>query len=313
MRLSARSRVSSSTSSSSPTTVATRWSGASRAVATRSRTPAAAASREGRTGSSRRLEGHDRRGLRPVHLRGRRLHRIRRRARRLQVGSDSTASNSVFTGGGLIDSVSSRAGSGSSSAADLAQQNALFVCLKELPNNKFGTQSEIYWDDAFLNTQVGALTRGTYTLRITDPLTFIRNFVPAGSSADAVSSTSPTWTTPRASSCSTKWSARWHRRSRCTPTTPPRGTASRAFSRTRSGSPSHCRRRSSRTTSGGRVAASRSPRPRSSRSSTTPTPASCSRTSSAPTPCQVLAATPTCRPRSRLVSSLRARTPVPAV
>jgi membrane protease subunit (stomatin/prohibitin family) len=53
------------------------------------------------------------------------------------------------------------------------------VALKELPNNRFGTQSEIYWDDAFLNTQVGAITRGTYTLRIVDPLAFIRNFVPA--------------------------------------------------------------------------------------------------------------------------------------
>ncbi len=31
-----------------------------------------------------------------------------------------------------------------------AQQLALFVSLKELPNNKFGTQSVIYWDDAYL-------------------------------------------------------------------------------------------------------------------------------------------------------------------
>ena len=60
-----------------------------------------------------------------------------------------------------------------------SQQTAIFVALKELPNNRFGTQSEIYWDDAFFNTQVGAITRGTYTLKITDPLTFIRNFVPA--------------------------------------------------------------------------------------------------------------------------------------
>ena len=95
--------------------------------------------------------------------------------------SDETASQSVFSGGGLVDSLikqswerfkfGGRPGS---------QQTAIFVTLKELPNNKFGTQSEIYWDDAFLNTQVGAITRGTYTLKITDPLTFIRNFVSAG-------------------------------------------------------------------------------------------------------------------------------------
>lgn len=94
--------------------------------------------------------------------------------------SDETASQSVFSGGGLVGSIvrqswerfkfGGRPGS---------QQTAIFVALKELPNNRFGTQSEIYWDDAFLNTQVGAITRGTYTLKITDPLTFIRNFVPA--------------------------------------------------------------------------------------------------------------------------------------
>ncbi|CUR59365.1 conserved hypothetical protein [metagenome] len=94
--------------------------------------------------------------------------------------SEETASQSVFSGGGLVDSIikqswerfkfGGRPGS---------QQTAIFVALKELPNNRFGTQSEIYWDDAFLNTQVGAITRGTYTLKITDPLTFIRNFVSA--------------------------------------------------------------------------------------------------------------------------------------
>jgi len=60
-----------------------------------------------------------------------------------------------------------------------SQQAAYYVSLKELPNNRFGTQSEIYWDDAWLGTQVGALTRGTYTLRIVDPILFIKNFVPA--------------------------------------------------------------------------------------------------------------------------------------
>src|SRR5574344_1117397 len=59
-----------------------------------------------------------------------------------------------------------------------SQQLAFYVNLKEIPNNKFGTQSEIYWDDAYLNAQVGAVTRGTYTLKIVDPLLFVKNFVP---------------------------------------------------------------------------------------------------------------------------------------
>lgn len=60
-----------------------------------------------------------------------------------------------------------------------AQQMAYFVSLKELPNNRFGTQSEIYWDDAYMNAQVGALTRGTYTMKIVDPILFVKQFLPA--------------------------------------------------------------------------------------------------------------------------------------
>ncbi|MFN4119157.1 SPFH domain-containing protein [Acidovorax sp.] len=60
-----------------------------------------------------------------------------------------------------------------------SQQAAFFVSLKELPDNRFGTQSEIYWDDGYLNAQVGAITRGSYTLKIVDPILFVKNFVPA--------------------------------------------------------------------------------------------------------------------------------------
>ncbi|MEO5663586.1 MAG: SPFH domain-containing protein [Nocardioides sp.] len=95
--------------------------------------------------------------------------------------SEEAASQSVFSGGGLVDSLIKQSWERFKfGGRPAAQQTAIYVSLKELPNNKFGTQSEIYWDDAFLNTQVGAITRGTYTMRITDPLTFIRNFVSAG-------------------------------------------------------------------------------------------------------------------------------------
>jgi len=60
-----------------------------------------------------------------------------------------------------------------------SQQRAFFVSLKELPNNRFATASEIYWDDAYIGAQVGAHTRGSYTLTIADPILFVRNFVPA--------------------------------------------------------------------------------------------------------------------------------------
>lgn len=57
-------------------------------------------------------------------------------------------------------------------------QKAIFVNLKEIPNLKFGTQSAIYWDDAYLNTQAGAVARGTYTIQIANPIVFLKNFVP---------------------------------------------------------------------------------------------------------------------------------------
>ncbi|WP_278235640.1 SPFH domain-containing protein [Isoptericola sp. AK164] len=59
-----------------------------------------------------------------------------------------------------------------------SQQLAFYVNLKEIPNNRFGTQSEIYWDDAYLRAQVGAITRGSYSLRIVDPVLLVKNFVP---------------------------------------------------------------------------------------------------------------------------------------
>lgn len=59
-----------------------------------------------------------------------------------------------------------------------SQQLAFYVNLKEIPNNRFGTQSEIYWDDAYLGAQVGAVTRGTYTLQIADPILLVKHFIP---------------------------------------------------------------------------------------------------------------------------------------
>jgi len=65
-----------------------------------------------------------------------------------------------------------------------AMQQAFFINLKEIPDNRFGTQSEIYWDDAYLGAQVGAITRGSYTLRIIDPLLFISTVIPGSAIAN---------------------------------------------------------------------------------------------------------------------------------
>lgn len=94
--------------------------------------------------------------------------------------SDDLNSKSIFAGDGIVDSLVKQSWERFKFGGQPgSQQAAFFVSLKELPNNRFGTQSEIYWDDGFLNTQVGAITRGSYTLKIVDPILFVKNFVPA--------------------------------------------------------------------------------------------------------------------------------------
>lgn len=94
--------------------------------------------------------------------------------------SDDPNSQSIFAGDGLVTPLIRQSLERFKFGGQPgAQQAAFFVSLKELPDNRFGTQSEIYWDDGFLGTQVGAVTRGSYTLKIVDPILFVKNFVPA--------------------------------------------------------------------------------------------------------------------------------------
>jgi membrane protease subunit (stomatin/prohibitin family) len=94
--------------------------------------------------------------------------------------ADDLQSQSIFSGGGLFDALVRQSWERFKFGGQPgAQQAAFFVSLKELPDNRFGTQSEIYWDDGYLNAQVGAITRGSYTLQIVDPIRFVKRFVPA--------------------------------------------------------------------------------------------------------------------------------------
>ncbi len=94
--------------------------------------------------------------------------------------SDDINSESIFAGDGIISPlIKSSWEKFKFGGQPGSEQLAFYVNLKEIPNNRFGTQSEIYWDDAYFGTQVGAMTRGTYTLKIVDPLLFVKNFVPA--------------------------------------------------------------------------------------------------------------------------------------
>ena len=93
--------------------------------------------------------------------------------------SDDPNSKSFFYGDGIVASTIKQSWERFKFGGQPgSQQLAFYVNLKEIPNNRFGTQSEIYWDDAYLNAQVGAITRGTYSLKILDPILFVKNFVP---------------------------------------------------------------------------------------------------------------------------------------
>lgn len=94
--------------------------------------------------------------------------------------SNNQQSKSVFTGGGLVSSTITTSWERFKYGGQPgAQQLAFYVNLKEIPNNKFGTQGPIYWDDSYLNAQAGAVTRGTYVLRVVDPILFVKTLVPA--------------------------------------------------------------------------------------------------------------------------------------
>ncbi|CTP88090.1 putative virion core protein (lumpy skin disease virus) [Xanthomonas translucens pv. poae] len=94
--------------------------------------------------------------------------------------SDDPNAQSIFAGDGLVAPLIRQSWERFKFGGQPgSQQAAFFVSLKELPDNRFGTQSEIYCDDGFLGTQVGAVTRGAYTLKIVDPILFVKNFVPA--------------------------------------------------------------------------------------------------------------------------------------
>ncbi len=93
--------------------------------------------------------------------------------------SEDQNAQSIFAGDGIISPIVKTSWERFKFGGQPAsQQLAFYVNLKEIPNNRFGTQSEIYWDDAYLGAQVGAITRGTYSLKIVDPVLFVKGFVP---------------------------------------------------------------------------------------------------------------------------------------
>ncbi len=93
--------------------------------------------------------------------------------------SDDPSSQSMFAGDGIIGQFAKSTWEKVKFGGQPgSQQLAFYVNLKPITGNRFGTQTPIYWQDEFLATKAGGSARGTYSLKIVDPLMFFKSFVP---------------------------------------------------------------------------------------------------------------------------------------
>ncbi len=93
--------------------------------------------------------------------------------------SDDVNAQSFFGGDGIISSTIKQSWDRFKFGGQAASNHAAYyVNLKEIPNNRFGTKAQIQFFDNYLNAQVGLITRGAYSIKIVDPILFIKEFVP---------------------------------------------------------------------------------------------------------------------------------------
>lgn len=87
---------------------------------------------------------------------------------------------SIFNGEGFADSITNqvvdRVGFGGQTSE---QKQIAFVNLREIRGMKFGTRGPLVYNDRFYGADLEIFAFGTFSLRVVDPTTFIRNFVPA--------------------------------------------------------------------------------------------------------------------------------------
>lgn len=75
----------------------------------------------------------------------------------------------------IVDQMATRVGFGGQ-ASD--QKQIAFVNLREIRGNKFGTKGPLLYNDRFYGVDLEVRAFGTFSLRVVDVMTFIRNFVP---------------------------------------------------------------------------------------------------------------------------------------
>ena len=62
------------------------------------------------------------------------------------------------------------------------QQLVAFVNLREIRGIKFGTRGPVIYHDRYYGTDLEVYSYGSFTVRVEDPVLFVRNFVPANTS-----------------------------------------------------------------------------------------------------------------------------------
>ena len=88
--------------------------------------------------------------------------------------SEDAQSSSIFAGnfGALFKGAWEKVMFGGMPAS---QQLAVYVNLKEIPGNRFGTPGKIRFLDAILGAQVSIGARGNFSIKVADPVAFIRS------------------------------------------------------------------------------------------------------------------------------------------
>lgn len=87
--------------------------------------------------------------------------------------------DSVFSGGSIGSSIfhqiGDRIGYGGITSDS---KRVAFINLREIRNIRFGTHGPLMYNDRFYGTDLEIFAYGSFTVRITDPVRFVRNFVP---------------------------------------------------------------------------------------------------------------------------------------
>lgn len=88
---------------------------------------------------------------------------------------------SIFAGDGfqrsIVDQVGERFGFGGQTSD---QKYVAFINLREIRGLKFGTRGPVAYHDRFYGADLEILAFGTFSLRVVDPVAFVRNFLPPG-------------------------------------------------------------------------------------------------------------------------------------